>query len=80
MGATNKQGGAGMVPNSGAGAWQIKGGVNSTDQGGTGIKGNAESRSATEIRWFLVKRPSRQNRLRSTPAIGDFIGQWRDAA
>jgi hypothetical protein len=46
MGATDKQGGAGM-PGSGAGA-QTEGGMNSTDQGGTGIKGSAEGEGATE--------------------------------
>jgi hypothetical protein len=48
MGATDKQGGAGVIPDSGAGSAQMKGGVNSTDQGGTGIKGSAESRGATD--------------------------------
>jgi hypothetical protein len=48
MGATNKQGGAGVMPDSGAGSMQLKGGVNSTDQGGTGVKGSAESRGPTD--------------------------------
>jgi hypothetical protein len=48
QGATNKQGGAGAMPGTGAGSGQMKSGVNSIDQGGTGVKGSAESRGATD--------------------------------
>jgi hypothetical protein len=46
-GATNKQGNAGMMPNSGAGSAQMKAGPNSSDQGGTGVKASAQGEGAT---------------------------------
>jgi hypothetical protein len=37
-----------MMPSTGAGSAQIKGGPNSIDEGGTGIKGSADGRGATD--------------------------------
>jgi hypothetical protein len=45
-GATNKQGKAGMMPNSGAGSATMNG-ANSSDQGGTGVKASAQGEGAT---------------------------------
>jgi hypothetical protein len=45
-GATNKQGKAGMMPNSGAGSATMNG-AHSSDQGGTGVKASAQGEGAT---------------------------------
>ncbi len=46
-GATDKQGGAGMMPSTGAGS-ETQGGPNSSDEGGTGIKASSEGKGATD--------------------------------